>query len=116
MLYTTRQNRLKLQKEVEELQKLETALNEYFRKSLPKGTTGVAGKVARVQTDRKEIPQVEDWDAFWKGFNIKRDRDLLQRRLSDSAVKERWDAKKTIPGVIKFGVVTVSVTAVKGGK
>jgi hypothetical protein len=116
LLFSTRKKRLAMQKEVDKLQEAETALNEYFRKNLPKGTTGVAGKLARVQTDKKSIPRVADWDAFWKGFNVKRDKDLLQRRLSDAAVQERWDAKKVIPGVEKFNLVTVHVTALKGGK
>lgn len=113
LLYTLRQDRLALQKQVDAIQERETALNEYFRNSLPKDTTGISGKLATVQTGVKSVPRIEDFDAFTKFVAKTKSFDLLQRRLSDAAVKERWDNNKTIPGVTKFNVITVSCTAVK---
>jgi hypothetical protein len=56
LLYTLRQDRLALQKQVDAIQERETALNEYFRNSLPKDTTGISGKLATVQTGVKSVP------------------------------------------------------------
>jgi hypothetical protein len=110
LLYKTREKRLKIQKQVDELQGLESALKEYFINSLPKDTSGVAGRVARVQTTPKAIPRVEDWGKFYAYVRSKKRFDLLQRRLSEAAVKEIWENGKTVPGVAKFTTVSVSCT------
>ena len=113
MLYKTREARLKLQKDVDKLQAVETALNEFFRTNLPKNQTGVSGRIANVQTRNETIPQVEDWDAFYKHIKKTGQFELMQRRVSTAAVEERWAAKKTVPGVGKFNVVKVSCTLLK---
>lgn len=116
LLYKTREARYKLQKEVDKLKAVETACNEFFINNLPKDTTGISGKVAQVHVDSKPVPQVEDWDAFYKHVKKTGQFDLMQRRLSESAIKERWENNKTVPGVTKFNVKTVSCTALKGRK
>jgi hypothetical protein len=121
LLYDTRQLRLQIQKQVDELQELETQLNEYFIDNLSKqDATGIAGQLARVQIIPKVIPVVDTehdgWNkvyAFVKRFNRF---DLLQKRLTESAVTEMWEAGKQIPGVTKFHCKKVSCTLVKGGK
>jgi len=121
LLYQTREARLRQNKVVEELQRLETRLKDHIIETLPKSqASGVAGRVARVQLDTKSVPQVQEeaggWDKFY-AFVAKAKRfDLMQRRLNDAAVKEMWEAGKDVPGVGKFNVVTVSCTALKGGK
>ena len=110
LLYKTRQKRLEVQKKVDELQRLETALKEHFINSLPKDTSGVAGRVARVQTSPKDVPRVADWDKFYAFVKRKGAFYMLQRRLSEPAIKEVWDAKKEVPGVDRFKTVSVSCT------
>lgn len=114
LLYTTREKRLKQQKEVDKLHDLETALSNFFIDKLPKGQTGVAGKLALVQVESKAIPQVEDWDAFYKHIKKTGEFELMQRRVSDKAVVERWDDKRTVPGVVRFNAKKVSCTKIKG--
>ena len=110
LLYETKARRLAAQKVVDELAKQESLLKDHLINTLPKGeASGVAGKLARVSIGTKEVFQVKDWDAFWKAFKKGRDEDLLQRRLSDSAVAERFDAGKQVAGVEPFKVVTVSL-------
>ena len=112
-LYEIRQKRLAMQKEVDEVEAEEKALKEYIINTLPKSeASGVAGKVARVTVVTKDVPQVKDWDAFYKYVSRTKSFDLLQRRLSDAAVKERWENKKDIPGVEAFTVVSVSLNKV----
>ena len=46
-------------------------------------------------------------------FILRNDRfDLLQRRLSDAAVKEMWQDGQSVPGVEPFNVITVSINKV----
>jgi hypothetical protein len=112
-LYNTKQARLAQQKVVEALEEKEKKLKQHLIDNLPKSqATGVAGKVARATITTKQVPTVTDWAEFWAGFNKKTDGDLLQRRLNESAVKARWEAKKTIKGVGTFTTVSVSLTKV----
>jgi hypothetical protein len=114
LLYTTRKERLLLQRQVDELQERETALKEFFINNLPKSqASGIAGKVARVQLGSKQIPQVADWSRFEKWVLQEQAVYLFQRRLNETAIKELWDSEITVPGVEKFNLVTVSCTAVK---
>lgn len=110
-LYTTRQDRLVVQKKIDELAAREAALREHLIAVLPKSdATGAAGKIALAQVKTKRVPQVDDWDALYKHVKRTGDFTLLQRRLANDAIAERWDAGKKIPGVVPFNTVTVSVT------
>lgn len=112
-IYELRRTRLDAQKEVDKIAAEEAALKEHIINSLPKSeASGVAGKVARVTVVTKELPQVKDWEAFYKYVKRTGSFDLMQRRLTDSAVKERWEAGKEIPGVEHFNAVTISINKV----
>ena len=114
LLYQTRQDRLELQRQVDAMQELETALKNYFVDNLPKSqASGIAGKVARVQLGSKVVAQVADWPALYKYVKKNDAFYLMQRRLSDSAITEIWEDGKKVPGVEPFTIVTVSCTAVK---
>ena len=112
-IYELKNKRLAMQKEVDAVEAEEKALKEHIINTLPKSeTTGVAGKLARVTVVTKQVPQVKDWEAFWKKFNKKTDTDLLQRSLSKAAVEARWEAGKEIAGVEAFTAVTLSINKV----
>jgi hypothetical protein len=109
-LYSTRLLRLEVQKEVEKLAKFEAELKDHLIQTLPKSdSTGAAGKLARVTIVPKTVPTVEDWDKLYAYVRKTKDFSLLQKRLSDAAVVERWDAGKEVPGIGRFTVVGVSV-------
>ena len=110
-LYQLRALRLAEQKRVDVIEAEESALREHIISTLPKSeASGVAGKVARVAVLTKTVAQVQDWDALYKYVARTKQFDLLQRRVSDAAVKARWEDGKAVPGVDKFNAVTVSVT------
>lgn len=112
-LYELRQKRLEEQKKVDLIEAEEKALKEHIIQNLPKSeASGVAGKLARVTIVTKVVPQVKDWDAFYKYVKKTGQFDLMQRRINDGAIKERWEAGKEIPGVEHFQAVTVSINKV----
>lgn len=112
-VYELRAKRLAAQKEVDAIEEEEKALKEHIINTLPKSeTSGVAGKVARVTVVVKEVPQVKDWDLFWKSFNKSKDRDLLARSVNKAAIEARWENGKKVPGVEPFRAVSLSVTKV----
>ena len=113
LLYETKNRRLLLQKEVDALQAQETQLKEHLIQKLPKSeASGMAGKLARVTVVLKEIPQVKDWPAFYNYVRKHGRFDLMQKRLSDGAVKDMWEAGEVVPGVEAFNAVSVSVNKV----
>jgi len=110
-LYTIRSKRLDLQKKVDALAAEESELREHIICELPKSdASGVAGKLARVSVVRKQVPSVKDWDTFYRYVKRTGAFELLHRRVADAAIRERWDAGKTVPGVEVFTAVTVSLS------
>jgi hypothetical protein len=112
-VYEMRQKRLAAQKVVDLTEAEEKALKEHIINTLPKSeTTGVAGRLARVTVVTKQVPQVKDWDAFYKHVKKTGDFDLFQRSITKAAVEARWDAGKKVPGVEAFTVVSLSINKV----
>lgn len=112
-LYQLRELRLSEQKKVDAIEAEEKALKEHIIQTLPKSeASGVAGKVARVSVITKIIPRVADWDKLYAHVKKTGAFELFQRRLSDSAVQERWEAGKQVPGVETFNAVSVSINKV----
>jgi hypothetical protein len=111
-LDSTRKARLVLQREVEELKKVESELQDHLIRNVPKGSAGVFGRVMKALITTKDIPQVADWPAFYKYVMKKKAFELLQKRLSATAIQERWDAGEKIPGVEVFTTVGVSLTKI----
>lgn len=117
MYYTVREKRLAAQKVGELIEKDEGFLREFLIANLPlSDATGIAGKLARVSVTASSIPTVENWDAFYAYVKKSNSFDLLQRRVSDKAVMERWEAGKAIPGVGKFTKKKLSISVVKQRK
>jgi hypothetical protein len=112
MLFKIRDRRLEMKKVVDALEEEEKALKEHIINTLPKSDTGAQGKTHRVSVVTKTIPQVKDWNEFYKYIKRTNNFDLLQRRLSETAVSEIWDTGKTVPGVSTFQVVSVSLTKI----
>lgn len=110
LLYKLKAERLAAQKVVEALEVRESALKTHIINTLPKSdASGVAGKVARVTVVTKQVPQVCDWGKLYAYVKRTGQFELLQRRVSDAAVKERWENGKAVPGVDAFTAVSVSL-------
>ena len=58
-------------------------------------------------------PAVTDWQAFWSFIKEVDDMSLFEKRPGRAAIKERWEAGQTIPGVSKFPVYKLSKQGVK---
>lgn len=113
MLFELRNSRLAEQKKVDSIEEKEKALKSYIIEHLPKSeASGISGKLARVTVVVKQIPQVKDWDVFYKYIKRTGNFDLMQKRLSDAAIKERLEDGKLIPGVELFNIVSISMNKV----
>ena len=112
-LYTTREERLLLQKQVDDLKDFETLLRDHLIANLPKGeASGIAGQIARVSIVTKENARVVDWDEVYKYISKNKAWELMTRRINDAAVKERWEAGEEIKGIEHNHFATVSLNKV----
>jgi hypothetical protein len=115
LLFDTRQRRLEADKAALALKAEEERIKNHIIDNLSKEDTGAAGKHHRVQVIRKRKYRVnpEQWDKFFGWVSKNKRFDLLQKRLSDTAVKETVEEhRKKIPGVEPFDYVDVSLTKV----
>lgn len=80
---------------------------------------GGRGKLAQCSISRKVVPQVEDpsdWAKLFKWILKTKDFSVLQKRLGVIHIRDLWDDKKKVPGVVPFTKVGLSVTKVKAKK
>lgn len=96
------------------LKALYAAKEEEIFKLFPKEKLiGAHGKMGSVTIDKKDYPTVEDWDQVYKYISRNKAFDMLQKRLSSTAVNERWAAGKKVPGVGKFTKTTLKLKRTK---
>lgn len=115
--FSTRAERLALQKQVDALEAKEALLKSHIIDTLPASSaTGIRGQLVAVVIERKDRPEVEDYDAFCD-FIVKNRKKgafaLLNRALNAKSIKEYWDAGKAVPGINKVQYKTLSYSAVK---
>lgn len=105
-----RRRRLEIQGEAQSFAELESRLREFLIDNVGKSNTaGVTGRTHRVSVKVKSVPRIEDEAKFMAAAKRKGNEDLLKQTINDAAIRERWDAGKTIPGVGTFEVVSLSL-------
>lgn len=109
-LYEVKEERKAAQRIADQFKLEEAALTDHLINNLPKGeASSVGGKVARATIVTKQEPTVNNWDLLYAHIKKTGSFELLGRSLSAAAIKERWEAKKAVPGVGVFTVVKVSL-------
>jgi len=99
-----------MQKEVDAVKERERELRESIIDRLSNSEdTGAAGKKYRVQTKVTTHPQMKDWDAFYEFVREHERFDLMQKRPSERAIADMWEAGEEVPGVGKFNKVGLSI-------
>ena len=74
---------------------------------------GAFGKTASVEIKREIFPSVKDWPKFYTYIAKNKAWDMLQKRTSSTAYRDRLKDGKKIPGVEKFTKVTLKLKAKK---
>lgn len=111
LLYKTRADRLALNSKVKELQDVEAALSSHILAKLDDaGLDAARGKAATFSRKIETKAVVEDWEAFYRFAVRRKDFSLLYKQASITALKERWDEGKKIPGVAPITVTGYSLT------
>jgi len=110
-LYKLREQRHALGRKMAAIEAQEKAIRDHLIATLPAdGATGVSGKKATVQIAATREPMVSDWEAFYAHVKKTGAFDLMQRRISPPAIRERWEADEQVPGIGTIVVKKVSVT------
>jgi hypothetical protein len=109
--FNLRQQRLAVQREADKLEQQEKDLLYSIQTQMSAkkvGTTTYRGYTASIES--KPSPVVKDWTLTLDYIRSTGELDMLQKRLTESAVKARWDAGVDIPGVEKGSKYVVTVT------
>lgn len=77
---------------------------------------GGKGSKAIAEIHRTPVANVKDWEKLWAYIAKKKAWDLLQKRVNNTAYRDRLDAKERVPGVETFNKVTLKVRPIKKRK
>jgi hypothetical protein len=72
------------------------------------------GKLATVSISETVTGNVVDWDRFWAYIFKTKQSQLLQRRVSDPAIRELFETKGQVPGVEPFTKKRLNVRKLAG--
>jgi hypothetical protein len=109
--YRKRENRLALQREVDKLDKDEKELKKLIIEQLRlEKISSIGGLQKRATLQIKNKPSVTSWPNLYSHIQKTGEFDLLQRRLTETAVAVRWEDKIVIPGVEAFPVEDLSLS------
>jgi|SRR5215203_3540098 len=106
-----REARLQKSKEVDDLQKEESKLKEEIIRTMQGQelkTIGIPSCTVKLQEKIK--PTVSNWEILYQHIAMTNEFDLLQRRLTETAVKLRWEDKLEVPGVQKYPIYDLSIS------
>lgn len=107
--FELRVQRLALQRQVDDLEQKEKDILYEIQKQMSTSCVSNLQQgsfIAKMKTSDEPLP--ENWPAILQYIRDSGSTDLLQKRLTVSAVKARWDVGVDIPGVSK--VVKHAVT------
>ena len=110
-LYELRAIRLDLSREVDEMKAKEVAMKQDIMDELDAvGLAKATGQKATAGRTCKIQPTVLDWDQVFDYIKNNDAFDLVQRRISNLAWKERLDSGILIPGTESIDVWDLSLT------
>jgi len=73
------------------------------------------GSLATASITTDDQASVKDWEAFENYILENKSFDLLQRRVSITAVRARWENSEVVPGVEKVTLSDLSLTKASKG-
>lgn len=109
-MYKLRAKRQQIEKQAEDVKQQEAELEKHILDSFNKtDLDGARGKLAVAGITQSTVPTVKDWDQLYRYIKKEGAFDLLQRRVSATAYRERLEAEEVVPGVEPFNVIKLSL-------
>lgn len=110
LMYKLKQERAVIEKSSETIKAQENEIEVHLLDSFGKSDLeGARGKLAVAGVNISTVPTVKDWDKLYAYILKNKAWDLLQKRASATAFRERWDDEVVIPGVEAFTVIKLSL-------
>lgn len=110
-LYELRSQRLDVEKVVKTMKSDELALRVHIKQMLDSiNLDGAKGSAATAVVITSVDPVAKDWLQIYEFIRENDAFDMLQKRLSSMAVKERWESGILVPGIEKFDNWDLSIT------
>lgn len=114
LAYKMREKRLAFQREMEAQLELlkgeENEIEQYIFQTFQKqDIEGAKGDLCSASVSRSVVPTVKDWDAVYAYIKKKGAWDLLERRMSRVAYRDRLDAGEEVPGTEQFVKLALSL-------
>ena len=114
LIWTLEQEIKEAEAAIKPLKEKQKALEEYLMSNFERqGIDGSKGKLGAASIRRSTVAEVVDWIPFYEYMRKNKAYDLMQKRISVTACRERWDSGKEIPGVAQKQIETLSITTVK---
>jgi hypothetical protein len=115
LLYTHRAVRLAQQKKVDEMKKIEDALEAHILANFAASELdGAKGNVATAAITRRTQATILDFEKFVRWVVKHKAFSALQKRVGITAVREYWDEGKKVDGLESLIITDLSLT--KAGK
>ena len=116
LVWSIRSQRMELERQAAQLEEDEKVMKAEILKLLQASeVTILGGALAIASREPKTIPAIREWATLYQHIQATGEFDLLQKRLGEAAVKERWDEGLAVPGVDKLPMEILKITAKKGG-
>ena len=110
-LYELRSQRLDVEQVVKTMKSDELALRVHIKQMLDSiNLDGAKGSAATAAVITSVDPVAKDWLQIYEFIRENDAFDMLQKRLSSMAVKERWESGILVPGIEKFDNWDLSIT------
>ena len=102
--------RLALDKQAAERKARETICGEaLIARMLDRSAGMLASPTVAVKLHKSEVPTVTNWDDVYHYIVENNAWELLQKRISVTAVRDRWDDKQQVPGVEAFPAYKITI-------
>jgi hypothetical protein len=109
--YLTREKRLELDRQSEEIQKVERVLKDEIISYMEAEHAGVVGGMyATVKLKITPKPSAKNWAEIWEWVKANDAPDVYYQRLSEKALTERREHGVNVPGVEWYPVASISVS------
>lgn len=109
-MFLIRDRRRDLENESKKLKEEYDALEAQLIDALKEDdSTQTDGKLATAKLSSVVVPDVQDWDLFYKFIFRHKYTHLLERRASVASCRELFDTKGSIPGVVPFVKVGINL-------
>lgn len=113
-LYQLREERSRVNQQLAQLDARRKELEAHLVDQLDASdASGVKGKLANASITTQRVHSATDWPAIYKWVARTKQWQVLQRRLSSSAISELEESGKKVPGTEPFNLKKVNLTRVR---